>query len=428
MSSQSVARTEWRNGWTIVIASMVGFSFFSVMTPAVGLFIQPLSTEFGWTRTQASMGVSISGAVVALLSPLFGMLIDRWGPRRVAMPGLVLSGLSIAAFSLANGSITQWVGLWVVYGLTSLAVKSTVWTAAVAGAFNQARGLALGYTMAGAAVAQVVAPLTLNAIIEGHGWRWAYLYLGFGWGGVAFLVNMFWLKGAGRGPGRSPSAAIVDPAAGNSLTGLTVREAWRDASLWKIAGSTFIIMTLTVAILVHQFPLLIEAGVTRAQAAQLAALSGFAGIFGKLMTGWFMDRWHARWVGGITILASSLTFILLLAPFRTSGLIVVAMVINGYAAGAKLQVCGYLTTRYAGLRNFGVIFGFMASIMALASGLGPILGGLSYDAYGNYTPLLIGGVIGCVASSLLLMRLGDYPVWEARDPLASQGVDRADEN
>lgn len=409
---------EWKQGWKLVIAAMMGFSFFSVMAPAVSLFMQPLDSEFGWTRTQASMGVSISGAVVALLSPFFGVLIDRWGPRHIAVPGLVLSGLSIAAFSLANGSITQWVCLWLVYGLTSLSVKATIWTAAVANAFNQARGLAIGFTMAGAAVAQIIAPLLLNAIIEHQGWRAAYLWLGLGWGGIAFLFSFFWLSGKGaRDEPGSPSPQ-PDHCAEQVQHGLSIQQAWRDVSLWKIALSTFVIMTVTVAVLVHQFPILTEAGVTRSRAAQLAALAGLAGVFGKLLTGWFMDRWHARWVGGVTILISSLTFVLLLCADRSPGLILLAMVINGYAAGAKLQVCGYLTTRYAGLRNFGAIFGFMASILALASGLGPIIGGLSFDSYGSYTPLLIGGMVASIIGGLLLISLGKYPVWDSNQQTA----------
>lgn len=400
---------EWRQGWKLVVAAMMGFSFFSVMTPAVSLFMQPLTGEFGWTRTQASMGVTISGAVVALLSPFFGVLIDRWGPRRIAVPGLVVAGLSIAAFSLANGSIFQWVILWILYGLASLSVKATVWTAAVAGAFDKARGFAIGLTMAGAGTAQIIAPLLLNTVIETQGWRAAYLWLGLGWGGIAFSFSVFWL--VEQKPRGARKAGAVYDSMFTSLPGLSISQAWRDVSLWKIAVSTFVIMTVTVAVLVHQFPILTEAGVTRSHAAQLAALAGGAGIVGKLVTGWLMDRWHARWVSGITILFSSLTFVLLLNADGATDRIMWAMIINGYAAGAKLQVCGYLTTRYGGLRNFGVIFGFMASILALASGIGPIIGGLSYDIYGSYAPLLSGGLASSLIGGLLLLSLGKYPIW-----------------
>jgi hypothetical protein len=66
------AAQEWRRGWTVVLAAFVGFSFFSVMTAATGVFMQPLAHEFGWNRAQASSGTSIAGIVGALLSPFYG--------------------------------------------------------------------------------------------------------------------------------------------------------------------------------------------------------------------------------------------------------------------------------------------------------------------------------------------------------------------
>jgi len=64
------------------------------------------------------------------------------------------------------------------------------------------------------------------------------------------------------------------------------------------------------------------------------------------------------------------------------------------------------------MRNFGKIFGTMASIIALGSGLGPVLGGLVYDMYGSYTPFLLAGVAGSLLSGFLIFGLGRYPVWE----------------
>ena len=114
----------------------------------------------------------------------------------------------------------------------------------------------------------------------------------------------------------------------------------------------------------------------------------------------------------IHLASAAFAFALLMGPIRTPTLIVVAMVIIGYASGTKLQICGYLTTRYGGMRNFGKIFGTMASIIALGSGLGPVLGGLVYDMYGSYTPFLLAGIAGSLLSGFLIFGLGRYPVWE----------------
>lgn len=409
------ARDEWKDHWGLVLSASVGFGFFSIMAAATGLFMEPLGKEFGWSRALLSSGLSISAAVVVVLSPFFGILIDRWGTRRIAIPGLFLVMIAMISFSLIDGSVEQWIGLWIFYALASLAVKSTVWTTAVASVFTAGRGLAIGVTLSGTALAQMIVPPIGNALIEAFGWRAAFVWIALGWGGIAIVLCFLFLRD-GHDLNRARAKAAPDGSYVPSiLSGLSVAEAWRSTALWRLAVSTFFLMTLTIAVMVHQFPLLTEAGVSRTDAALLAGLAGAAGIAGKLVTGWLLDRYPANLVGGITLGSTSIAFLLLLEPFRTMPLIVAAMLINGYGAGTKLQICGYLTTRYAGLKNFGKIFGAMASVIALGSGLGPVLGGLIHDLYGSYTPLLLAGIVGCLFSGFLILGLGPYPRWDTAE-------------
>lgn len=416
---------EWRRNWTLVLAASIGFSFQSVMASGTGLFIEPLSKEFGWSRTEISWGLSIGSIISVLLSPLFGMLIDRWGTRRLALPGLALTAVATASFSLLTGSLIQWIALWVFWALASETAKSNVWSTAVASVFSRSRGLALGITLAGTALAQAVNPPLTNWLITNHGWRAAFFWVGVGWGGFALLLCCLFLYDIRdrqrlqlrRFEGISDSAADrSQPAASLDLPGLTVPQAWRDRSLWRVAMSTLIMMILTIALLVHQFPILTEAGVSRQNAAYLSSIGGLAGILGKVLTGWLLDRYRANWVGGITLASTALAFGLLHDAIRTPALIAVAIAINGYSSGTKLQICGYLTTRYGGLRNFATIFGFMASVIALGAGFGPVLGGLIYDSYGGYGPLLVLGVVGSLISGWLIFGLAPYPEWEQSGP------------
>lgn len=413
--SALTAGEEWRRSWKLVLAASAGFSFMSIMTSAQGLFMGPLQDEFGWSRTLLSVGSAIGAALSLLLSPVFGVLIDRFGSRRLALPGLVLTALAIASFSLLNGTTTQWIALWVVFALVSNAIHATTWTTAVSGRFDRSRGLALGLTLAGSAVALAVVPPLTNELITALGWRAAFAWLGLGWGGVAFALSALFLFDARDIRRRTlvleEATGAALPAA-EPLSGLSVPEALRDSALWRIAAATFLTLTITVGVTVHQFPILVDAGVSRADAALLAGMAGIAGIVGKLATGALLDRYHVRWVGGLTLASTALAYPLLLDAVRTPLLIVIAMMVNGYAAGTKMQLCGYLTTRYAGMRNYGTIYGMMASIIALAGGLGPMLAGLSFDNYGGYAPFLVAGAAISIVSGLLVFSLRPYPRWD----------------
>lgn len=409
--------SEWKAHWPLVLAASIGFSFFSVMMASTGLFFEPLTREFGWSRTVLSSGPSIASILTAILGPFLGALIDRFGSRKVVLPGLILTIASIASFSLANGSEMQWIILWVVFGIVAVTIKSTAWTAAVLGVFHRSSGLALGLTLSGTAVSQIVLPPLGNWLIEQFGWRFAFLILGGGWGGVTFLLCLFFLYDAHNR--REPRTGQRDNASESVvLSGLTSREAIRDAALWRIGVSNFVVMALTMGLTIHLFPILTEAGIDRSTAALLTSLSGVAAIVGKLVTGWLLDRLSPNWVGGLTLAAAALAFLLLVQGIRSPALIVIAMLVNGYAAGTKTQITGLLTAKYGGMRNFGKIYGVMSALMALAAGLGPAIAGITYDQFGGYTYFLIAGALGCLLGGLLMVTLPPYPNWDRIGPSA----------
>lgn len=105
------AAQEWKAHWPLVFSAMIGFSFFAVVTYTLGTFMEPLEKEFGWSRAEISLGLTIFGIVHVVGSPPVGTLLDKIGTRRVAIPAMIASGLAFSAFSLADGSLARWVWL-----------------------------------------------------------------------------------------------------------------------------------------------------------------------------------------------------------------------------------------------------------------------------------------------------------------------------
>lgn len=402
---------EWRRHWPLVLTAFLGFGVSFVAVNSIGLFIEPLDEEFGWSRTEISAGVAMVSLMIVLLSPVMGAMLDRWGGRRLALPGLVLAALAIAGFGLANGSFIQWIGLWFIYGLGALLIKATLWTAAISSTFTVGRGLALSITLSGSAMVAIIIPPLAEWLIGHFGWRAAFVALALIFGLPALAMAYFFLYDA-RDRQRIALKANAGDGASDApvLEGLSVSEASRSLPLYRIAAATLITLTLTTAFGVHQFPLLTEAGVSRQNAALLASLAGVTSIIGKLVTGWLMERFDAGLIACVTNSLMAVALIFLLEPFRTNTTIVLAMLIIGYSNGTKLQIWAYLTSIYAGMLNYGKIFGVMASVIALA-GLGPILGGVIYDMTGGYNLLIIVGIPISVIAGMLLLKLGPYPPW-----------------
>jgi predicted MFS family arabinose efflux permease len=284
---------EWRTHWGLVLASFIGFSFHSLTTYSAGLFMQPLSSEFGWSRAQATAGLSIAALASIPLGPVIGAIVDRWGVRIPAITGLALTACAVSLFSMASGSFTQWLALWTFYAIVATGIKSTVWTVAVTGTFTAARGLALGFVMCGAAAAQIVTPPLTRWLIDSQGWRLAYIWMGLGWGSIALLTVILLFFDARAKKQRAAKTAKAEKLIAADLPGLGFREAMGDPALICVAISTVITMFMGIALIVHQVPILTELGISRENAAWLASLSGLAGIAGKLGTGWMSDKWDA---------------------------------------------------------------------------------------------------------------------------------------
>jgi MFS family permease len=413
-SAPLTAAQEWRVNWPLVLSAMVGLSFGTVPSASLGLFIAPLEHEFKWSRTEISAGLTIFAFVSLPLTPFAGVLVDKFGPRHIAIPGLLFGGLSFAAFSLLNGSLVLWFAIWVAYTIASLLFRTLVWSTAVAGAYSASRGLALAVLLCGTAIATAVAPIVTHGLIHGFGWRSAYLGLGLGWGGVALVLTLLFFRDRrhARGQTGGDGAASAPPAPG----GLTVREALRSLRMYRIALAIFLQSTMGVAILVHLVPMLTHIGISRAEAASIAALLGVASMIGKLVTGWLTDKVGGSLLPAACFAGPALSYLLLLQAPESVWLLSAIVMLLGYCSGASLQLATYLTSRYAGLRKFGTIFGLISTLMALSAGIGPVLAGAVFDATGSYSVLLMGGIPAALIAGIAVFGLGPYPQFAAVTP------------
>jgi predicted MFS family arabinose efflux permease len=388
----------------------------SIPLYSTGLFFQPLEREFGWSRAEVSFGLTINAIVAVLLGPLVGALIDRWGARRIAIPGVILYGIMLASLSLVGSSPIYWWALWFGLALAGLGTKPTLWVTAISSRFEASRGLAIALTLCGTAITSFLAPMVSRWLIDVVGWRLAYVYMGLGWSALLLLfVVLFFFDSTDRfrlarkSAGQAPQAALI-------LPGLTFREAIRDRSFQKLAVASLLVSMAVVGTAVHLVPILTLRGLSREAAAGVLSVLGIASALGKLGTGWLFDRMNARAIAAFCLALPAVPLLMLaLTPegqVVPLGVAVGSVALLGFAIGAELSVTAYLTTRYVGLRAFGQNYAIISSIMATSSGVAPLVAGLIYDRTGGYVPLLFGGIPAALIAALLILALGPFPVWK----------------
>ena len=407
------ARREWREGWPLPLTSAIGYGAGVAQIYSFGLFIAPLQRQFGWSRTATSSGLTVLSAIL-LLAPLAGTLIDRWGPRTIAIPGMLFYCAALASLSLAGHALWTWWLLWVLVGLGTLAIQPTTWASAVVSRFDHTRGLALSVTLCGSGLGAAILPLVTNRLLLSFGWRGAYGALG----GVLALVSvpllvLFFRDAKDLQSKRVQSGAGLHLPAAN---GMTFAEALRSSRFWRLAIVSFLAVGAIVALLVHFVPILTWKGLARTKAAEIAGVIGIGSIAGRLITGVLLDRINGSIVGAVGFSLPILVLLTLILAAANIPITAAAALLFGLTLGCEIDVLGYLTSRHFGMRNFGAVFGMLVGLQSLAVGAGPAIAAFVFDRTGSYQLVLIGLVPVFAASAILISTLGAYPAFGRDSP------------
>jgi predicted MFS family arabinose efflux permease len=391
---------EFRLGWPIILAAVFGVGVGLTGLPffTFGTFIKPLGAAFHWSRSQVALGSVFLHAGTAISSPFLGRVIDHYGPRTiglVSMGGLVI-GFGVVA--LSGPSLLSFYIAWSVLALLGCGTTPLAWTRMVNMHFDRGRGLALGLTLMGTGLASIFGPPLCGMLIHAWGWRAAYVGLG------AFVLVVALPITATASWRRKPPAAlrVVDK------TGLTLREAAATRTFWLIACGFLLVVLSVAGAIVNLVPLLTDRGMAPSDAAARAGLMGVAVVAGRVLAGYLSDRFHAPYVAaGLLVLPAIGMTLLALTPGVS--LAVPAVILIGLAGGAEVDLLAFLSSRYFGLRHYGVIYGVNLTVFAVAAATGPVAAAAAFDHMGTYGPALTAGAAMCAIGSGLLLLLGRYP-------------------
>jgi MFS family permease len=390
-------------GWRVVFAAHCGVlvSFGSLLVFTFGIFLKPLSTEFGWKREAISSAFGIAAITVAAVSPLLGRWLDRYGPRRIVLPSFAAFGLAFASLALLTRSLIHFYAVFVVLGLVGNATTQMGYARAVSSWFQKRRGLALSLVVAGVGVGSVILPIAAQALIDSFGWRAAYAVLG----GLVLLLGipltaLFVREKPGEGP--TPDGAAFH-------SGSTFSQGLRSRAFWILVGMLFLSSVSINGAVTHLAALLTDRGVTAKSAAAAASMLGASGFAARIATGWFLDRFFAPYVA-FCLLGCTAGGILLLAQAATlpAGLLAAGLI--GVGLGGEADVTPYVLSRYFGLKSFSALYGLTWTFYALAGAIGPVILGRTYDITGSYTKLLTMLAGTTLLAAVIILGMPKYPI------------------
>jgi predicted MFS family arabinose efflux permease len=406
MTATPHALAEWRNYWFLPIAAALGYATATMYVYSIGPFIAPIQEEFGWSRAKITSGITIAAFFSAFFGIPMGMLIDRIGPRRIGLIGVILMCACFALLGTASGDNTNWVMLWLLLAFSTIWLHATVWTSAVTSRFKASRGLALAITLSGASVSAALFPVVSTWLIGNYGWRTGFWGLGALWAAIVLPILWLFFRGA---QDQKKGRFQEDSAPAEVLSGVSLSEGLRSSALYKLILAAGFFTFTAVGIVVHFIPILTDSGTEPLAAAGVASLIGIFSIIGRLGTGFLLDRFPAHLVGALAFLIPIVACTLLLIDGTNPLYQSIAAAIFGLTLGSEVDVIAFLAARYFGLKNFGALYGAMVMSLSFGTALGPLGAGMVFDSYGSYSPFLVLTAVLMGLSSICLFSLAKTP-------------------
>jgi MFS family permease len=399
---------EFRTGWPIVLASMlgVGLGLSPLAFYTVGIFAPVLAQKFGWSFGQIFAGITVQTVAVALLAPVAGILATRYGPRPVALISVVLFAFAFMAFALSNGSLTLYYGIWCAQAVLGLGTLPITWTRLINQRFDRHKGLALGLALMGTGLFGSISKPLVGWFIATWGFRWAYVGLGALPLLIAFPVGYVCFR-------EQPNSARITGAAEPVHPGLTAAEAMRHWRFWLI-GIVLLPVSFAIAGPIPNMENILHVhGFAHADIIGLTSLIGVSAIVGRLAGGWLLDLFWAPAVAVLILAMPCISCWLLGAGTLGYNHAALSIFLIGFSVGVEYDLLAYLTSRYFGLRSYATIYGFLYVFFGIGAGIGPMLFGWAFGLSKSYAPIFHVAFVSLAVSALCLLALGRYPKFTA---------------
>jgi len=367
------------------------------------VFLVPLVDEFHWSRALTAGAQSVSTILQGMLAPVAGILVDRFGPRRVILTGTVLlSSASVLAATIRSaGEFYFYIGVLGAAGLVGvgpvpMGVLLSRW-------FARRRARAVGIAFSGMGFGVFVMGPLAQWLIASSGWRVASAALGIG--SLCALAPIVWIgaRDPRPGPGEGP-AARLDPEAGADAASTrewTLGRAVATRTFWALWFAYMCTPLAVFSVTTHQVAFAIDRGFEPMLAASVFGVMGLLSIAGRASFGLAADRFGGPLAATISYGCTACGSLALLAldGDRQVGWLVAYALLFGLGFGARGPIITAMASDLFGGRRFGVIYGALSVGNGLGGAIGPWFGGAVHDVLGSYRLVFVTSIVFCALGS-----------------------------
>ncbi|WP_429818170.1 MFS transporter [Ensifer sp. B1-9] len=369
--------------WVIVAAGgLLGCLAIGAMF-SLPVFLLPISRDTGWSVTGVSSAMTIGFLAMAFASIAWGSLSDRWGARPIVFIGSVLLAVSLMAASWATSLIVFQIVFGVVVGTAAAAIFAPM-MACVTGWFDTHRSLAVSLVSAGMGMA----PMTMSPfaawLVSGYDWRTALQIIAVVVAVVMIPVSLL----VRQAPALAAGAAAVSPQ-DEAHSSMTTSQVLKSPLFIILLLTNFFCCATHSGPIFHTVSYAITCGIPVMAAVSIYSVEGLAGMGGRVVFGLLGDRFGAKRVLVLGLLAQAFGALAYVFAAGLGSFYAVAALFGFIYAGV-MPLYAVLARENFPLRMMGTVIGGTAMAGSLGMATGPIAGGMIYDALASYTWLYVG--------------------------------------
>ncbi len=372
-------------GWWITLACVVTFGL-STGLPyyTKDFFYDYYAREFGWSRSQITLGFPIAALLTIWAGPL---LIHRFSPRKLILIGTGLTFVALTGFGLMGSSLAVYYLLWVVYTIGYILSGPIPHQIVVSNWFRANRGKAMGMVYVGVGIIGALAAFNVKILTGNFGFHTALMVLG----ALMFLawpVAWFVLKDRPADVGQYPDGA-AEPPKELSVKSRSFKELMSSVSFWLLLLGSFCSIGSIGAVNSHMKFVFLDAGFQKGaqldgtwSAAQTIIL--VASIVGRLAIGAFADKFSKKWVMTATyfIVAATIPLLLMVKPPGTP---LSFAILFGFAMGADYMLIPLMAAEQFGVNSLPRAMAVILPVNTIGQTWFPYFVARLQEHYGSYT-------------------------------------------
>ncbi|WP_316189233.1 MFS transporter [Bradyrhizobium sp. SZCCHNS1054] len=394
-----------RYRWVIVAAGgLLGCVAIGGMF-SLPVFLKPIAADTGWSVAGVSSAMTIGFLAMAFTSMGWGTLSDRVGPLPVVLTGSILLAASLALASFASSLITFQLMFGLMVGGATAAIFAPM-MATVTGWFETHRSLAVSLVSAGMGMAPMTMSPLAAWLVSSHDWRTSMRLIAVVVAAIMIPVSL--LVRRASAPERREAAA---PGQDTAPSEMTLSQAVRSPQFMILLATNFFCCATHSGPIIHTVSYAVSCGIPLIAAVTIYSVEGLAGMGGRIAFGLLGDRFGAKRVLVLGLLAQAFgalayVFVRELAAFYS------VAALFGFIYAGTMPLYAAIARENFPLRMMGTVIGGTAMAGSLGMATGPLAGGLIYDAFSSYAWLYIGSWLMGLGAFLIAMTFRPFPKLE----------------